>query len=128
MEIINLTPHEVVVDGTKIPSHGLFRLKEVAKPVEGFPLPVVQKKYTEPTVIITKAIEGKDGALLVIVPLVVLQYTLSHYETARNVVLRTLRLQKKPNVWVGFASPDTGSGAIRNEQGRIVGVRRLMML
>lgn len=110
MEIINLTPHVINLhgnDGTliqSIPSSGVARVASKPGTLEdrGLPVPVAA-----PTVF--GEVEGlpppRDGVVYVVSMLVAQQ-------------------AKRPDV----LSPGTGpnDGAIRDEQGRIVGVTRLI--
>ena len=119
-KVINLTPHEIVVfdpSGSKailtIPSEGVVRAKMNVEPLgliytdDGVPLPIVNAVYGPP--------EGPlppfDDETAIIVSHIAAQSILTH----------------RPE-WAGhLLVPDTGPTAVRDEQGRILGVRQFIL-
>jgi len=123
MKILNLTPHPIVIrrkDGSEItiePSGLVWRLKEedvditrvVGLDTGG--IEVVARRFSVDMSTMPQEIWSAD---IVIVSLPML---LSLKAALRPVPTKPL-----------FCAPDTGSGVIRDEQGRIVGTTRLITI
>jgi len=123
MKILNLTPHPIVIrrkDGSEItiePSGLVWRLKEEDVEITerlGFDtegIEVVARRFSVDMSTMPQEIWSAD---IVIVSLPML---LSLKAALRSMPTKPL-----------FCAPDTGSGAIRDEQGRIVGTTRLITI
>jgi hypothetical protein len=123
MKILNLTPHPIVIrrkDGSEItiePSGLVWRLKEedvditraVGFDTEG--IEVVARRFSVDMATMPQEIWSADIVIVSLPMLLLLKAALSLMPT-------------KPI----FCAPDTGSGAIRDEQGRIVGTTRLITI
>lgn len=112
-QFINLTPHSVVIfkqDGTKLeiePSGEVLRLIEedtIFDEVEG--ITIIKRKFSPPEIVGVLY----DSTKIVIVSLVTL--------------LSLKDFDPKPTALV--VAPDTGSGAVRDSEGKIIGTTRLI--
>ena len=129
MEAINLTPHTITLykeDGTKIeiPSSGTIRLKENTKEI-GYPYIVVKSfgdievKYNENPVLVEISKEY-PYMIMVIVSSIALDalYAAKEYEFPLHEIIEDAA------AWI-FVAPDTGpDSAVRDENGRIIGIKR----
>jgi hypothetical protein len=123
MKILNLTPHPIVIrrkDGSEItiePSGIVWRLKEEDVEITerlGFDtesIEVVARRFFVDLSMMPQEVWSADIVIVSLPMLLMLKAALSPMPT-------------KPL----FCAPDTGSGAIRDEQGRIVGTTRLITI
>jgi hypothetical protein len=123
MKILNLTPHPIVIrkkDGTEItiqPSGIVWRMKEDDVEITGQlgfdteGIEVVARRYSIDMTDIPAEVRSADIVIVSLPLLLSLKAALKVMPT-------------KPL----FCAPDTGSGAIRDEQGRIIGTTRLVTL
>jgi hypothetical protein len=123
MKILNLTPHPITIrrkDGSEItiePSGLVWRLREedvditrsLGLGTEG--IEVVARRFSVDMSTMPKEVWASDIVIVSLPMLFSLKAALSPMPT-------------KPF----FCAPDTGSGAIRDEQGRIVGTTRLITI
>jgi hypothetical protein len=123
MKILNLTPHPITIrkkNGSEVviePSGLVWRLKEEDVEIterldfdtEG--IEVVARRYSIDISTMPQEVWSADIVIVSLPMLLSLKAALSP-------------LPKKPL----FCAPDTGSGAIRDEQGRIVGTTRLITI
>ena len=105
-KVINLTPHDVVIrqrgKEVRIPSSGVIRLKEETQvigevEINGMEIPLIEKKY------VPVEFQPEPDKIYLVSTLVK-----QCFANVENVIV-----------------PDTGSTAIRDENGRIVAVTRL---
>ena len=120
-KFVNLTPHKVVVyakDGSVLeiePSRKVFRLEErdvTIMNIEG--VDVVRRTFSIPDDV-KSYFDDPNAVYIVSLP-----------------ALMMLLLVEKPHPELidvcDIVAPDTGSGAVRDEQGRIIGTRRFIVL
>jgi hypothetical protein len=123
MKILNLTPHPITIrrkDGSEVtiePSGIVWRLKEEDVEITerlGFDtegIEVVARRFSVDMSTMPQEVWASDIVIVSLPMLLSLKATLSPMPT-------------KPLV----CAPDTGSGAIRDEQGRIIGTTRLITI
>jgi hypothetical protein len=123
MKILNLTPHPIVIrrkDGSEItiePSGIVWRLKEEDVDITrsfGFDIEgieIVARRFSVDMPTMPQEIWSADIVIVSLPMLLMLKEAFNPMPT-------------KPL----FCAPDTGSGAIRDEQGRIVGTTRLITI
>jgi hypothetical protein len=123
MKILNLTPHPITIrkkDGSEItiePSGIVWRLKEEdvditrAVGLDTGGIGIVARRFSVDMATMPQEIWSADIVIVSLPMLLSLKAALSPMPT-------------KPL----FCAPDTGSGAIRDEQGRIVGTTRLITI
>jgi len=120
-KFVNLTPHKITIfrsDGSTIevePSGKVFRLEEsdtlIAK-VDG--VEIVARKFTIPTEV-KQFFDDTNAVYIVSLPVLM--------------ALKTIEKQHPELMDISWiVAPDTGSGAVRDEQGRIIGTKRLIIL
>ena len=127
MKFINMTPHEVVVrkpDGEEVkisPSGRTLRLREVDQVLEdanGNPItvdgiPVVHRVLLPPEEL-PEEFNDPDAVVIVSLPALMGLVALREAGSIR------------PLCWI--VAPDTGTGAIRDERGQIVGTTRFITM
>ncbi len=114
--MINLTPHEIIVveqDGAEIasfPASGVVARVSVTEKVtgmtyfDGIPVDIISSTFGE--------VEGLPN--------------LSDLEGHERFLVSSMVLDQLGSEWSGIAfAPDTGKSAVRDSQGRVVGVTRL---
>ena len=114
--MINLTPHEIVIveqDGAEIasfPASGVIARISVTEKVtgsisfDGVPIDIISSTFGE--------VEGLPS--------------LSDLEGHERFLVSSMVLDRLGSEWSGIAfAPDTGKSAVRDSQGRVVGVTRL---
>lgn len=115
MKLINMTPHKVTIrkkDGSEVsiePSGKVFRLEErdeVIGEIDG--IEVVKREFTLSE--LPSEFDDDDAVILVSLPALL--------------ALRAAQIKTKATI----LAPDTGSGAIRDAEGRIVGTKRLIAM
>jgi hypothetical protein len=120
-KFVNLTPHKIVLyckDGSTIeiePSGKVFRLEErdrVIANVEG--IDIVAREFVIPTEV-KSYFDDPRAVYIVSLPALMALATL---EKAHPELMDIS--------WI--VAPDTGSGAVRDEQGRIIGTRRFIII
>jgi hypothetical protein len=120
-KFVNLTPHKITIyasDGSMIevePSGKVFRLEEKDKVVAKIGnVEVVAREFTIPTEV-KQFFDNPEAVYIISLPALM--------------ALRTIEKQHPElmnTTWI--VAPDTGSGAIRDAEGRIVGTKRLIIL
>ena len=120
-KFVNLTPHKIALyrkDGSTIeiePSGKVFRLEErdrVIANVEG--IDIVAREFVIPTEV-KSYFDDPRAVYIVSLPALMALATL---EKAHPELMDIS--------WI--VAPDTGSGAVRDEQGRIIGTRRFIVI
>jgi len=120
MKFVNLMPHPIVVrkpDGTEIviePSGKVLYLEEAGDvpwgEVDG--IPIFARRYRLPEDLRSVFYRGTDTVFIVNLPTLM--------------ILRGLLTADPLRFFAIIVAPDTGSGAIRDEQGRIIGTTRFI--
>lgn len=108
VEFVNLTPHEIVLfldeKAIAIPSDGKLRLKEHDMTVDESPFPLVVRRFSLPD----DFPEPKEGRMFIVSLPLLLMLKMSGIERD------------------DFVAPDTGSGAVRDDKGRISGTKQFI--
>jgi len=138
IQFVNLTPHEInIVDVARVPSHGVVRVREIVREdvsrqlSEHFRVPLVAKEFDVPEGVTIewcgeKPVLDKSRPVFVIVSFPVAQDPHVVGEVIERVAVDLgFGVHDGP---IFVVAPDTGpESAVRDEQGRIVGVRRLFV-
>jgi len=129
VKVLNFTPHSINLFSVEreviasFPSVGSIRLNEKVLS-EGiiYKLPVVESKWNGVSVVVSKDSDVIKGKAVIIVSLPVLT-TIKDNQKVRDKLVKILK--EKGIEVVEILAPDTSpASAVRDEQGRIVGVKR----
>jgi hypothetical protein len=120
-KFVNLTPHKITIfcnDGSTIevePSGKVFRLEERDRVIAKIGnVEVVAREFMIPTEI-KQFFDNPQAVYIVSLPALM--------------ALKTIEKQHPELMDISWiVAPDTGSGAVRDEQGRIIGTRRLIII